>query len=161
MSFETISRSGSIRASLLAAGVVLYGCAATINHTYDPVASFAGLRSYDWATTGTLGPTHYQWNDSTLVVKNVQYDADQVLEKKGFTKTTEKPDFLITISYDYETGINQYGYELRMLTLQVHKADNKQLLWQGSATSKIKADSASGNLRKAVEDILASFPPKK
>jgi hypothetical protein len=140
---------------LAAAAVILTGCAATINYTYDPAASFAGLKSYNWTMSGTSS----QVND--LVVKNVQYQADQVLEKKGFTKTTENPDMMIWMSYENEIGINQYGYQLRMLTLGIQKAGSKQPLWQGSAMGTINADAASGDLKKAVDGILANFPPKK
>jgi hypothetical protein len=150
---KTITRFGSIFTILLAAGVILAGCATAINYSYDPAASFAGLKSYRW-TTG-MGQT----ND--LVMKNVQYQADQILEKKGFSKTTENPDLLIWVNYENEIGINQYGYQLRMLTLGVQKADSKQLIWQGSATGTINADAASGDLKKVVEGILANFPPKK
>ncbi|HEX7504219.1 MAG TPA: DUF4136 domain-containing protein [Syntrophales bacterium] len=152
---KTITRLGSIFTILLAAAIILAGCAASINYTYDPATSFAGLKSYNWATAGYVSQT----ND--LVVKNVQYLADQVLEKKGFTKTTDNPDMLIWMSYENEIGINQYGYQLRMLTLGIQKAGSKQLLWQGSATGTINVDAASGDLKKAVDGILTNFPPKK
>ncbi len=147
---KTKARLGSIIAVLLAAAFILSGCAASINYTYDPAASFAGLKSYNWTS---------QPND--LVAKNVQYQADQALEKKGFTKTAENPDMLIWVNYENEIGIYQYGYQLRMLTLGVQKAGSKQLLWQGSATGTMNADAASGDLKKAVDGILANFPPKK
>ncbi len=147
---KTKARLGSIIAVLLAAAFILSGCAASINYTYDPAASFAGLKSYNWTS---------QPND--LVAKNVQYQADQALEKKGFTKTAENPDMLIWMNYENEIGIYQYGYQLRMLTIGVQKAGSKQLLWQGSATGTINADAASGDLKKAVDGILANFPPKK
>jgi hypothetical protein len=152
---KTRAHLGSIITVLLAAAVILTGCAATINYTYDPATSFAGLKSYNWTMAGTASQT----ND--LVVKNVQYQADQVLEKKGFIKTTENPDLLIWMSYENEIGINQYGYQLRMLTLGIQKAGSKQLIWQGSATGTINDDAASGDLKKAVDGILANFPPKK
>ncbi len=151
---KTKARLGFI-AVMLAAAFILAGCAASINYTYDPATSFAGLKSYNWAAAGSVSQT----ND--LVVKNVQYLADQVLEKKGFIKAAENPDLVIWISYENEIGINQYGYQLRMLTLGIQKAGSKQLIWQGSATGTINDDAASGDLKKAVEGILANFPPKK
>jgi len=152
---KTKARLGSIITVLLAAAVILAGCAASINYTYDPAASFAGLKSYNWATAGSVSQT----ND--LVVKNVQYQADQVLEKKGFRKTAENPDMLVSVNYEYEIGINQYGYQLRMLTLGIQKADGKQLIWRGTATGTINADAASNDLKSAAEGILKSFPPTK
>jgi hypothetical protein len=152
---KTIARLGSTITVLLAAAVILAGCAAGINYTFDPAASFTGLRTYNWTTAGTMGQT------SDLVMKNAQYLADQFLEKKGLSKTTENPDMLIWMTYENEIGINQYGYQLRMLTLGIQKTDSKQLIWQGTATGTINADAASGDLKKVVDGILANFPPKK
>jgi len=98
---KSIRRFG-VAAALFAAGIKLAGCATTFNHSFDPATSYTGLKSYGWAT-GSAGPTQ------DLVVKNVQYHADQVLEKKGFRKTAESPDMLVTISYENEMGVNQYG----------------------------------------------------
>ena len=151
---KSIARFGSIIAVLLAAGVLLAGCATTFNHSFDPAASYTGLKSYGWAA-GVTGLTQ------DLVVKNVQYHADQVLEKKGFRKTAENPDVLVTIGYENEIGVNQYGYQLRMLTLAIQKADGKQAIWRGTATGSISTDAASGDLKSAVEGILKSFPPGK
>jgi len=152
---KTTARLGSIFTVLLAAGVILAGCATGFNYSFDPAAGYTGLKSYNWVTTGTMGQT------SDLVVKNVQYQADLVLEKKGFRKTTESPDMLVSVNYENEIGINQYGYQLRMLTLGIQKADGKQLIWRGTATGTINADAASNDLKSAVEGILKSFPPVK
>jgi hypothetical protein len=152
---KTTARLGSIFTVLLAAGVILAGCATAINYSFDPAASYTGLKSYSWVTTGTMGQT------SDLVVKNVQYQADQVLEKKGFRKTAENPDMLVSVNYENEIGINQYGYQLRMLTLGIQKADGKQLIWRGTATGTISTDAASNDLKSAVDGILKSFPPAK
>jgi len=148
------TRLGSIFTVLLAAGFILAGCATAINYSFDPAASYTGLKSYSWVT-GTLGQTQ------DLVVINVQYLTDQALEKKGFRKTAENPDMLVSVSYENEIGISEYGYRLRMLTLGIQKADGKQLLWRGTATGTISTDAASGDLKSAVEGILKNFPPKK
>ena len=152
---KTNARLGSIITALLAAAVILAGCAATINYTFDPAVSFTGLKTYNWTTAGYMGQT------GDLVVKNVQYLADQALVKKGFSKTAENPDMLISASYENEIGINQYGYQLRMLTLGVQKNGSKPLIWQGAATGTISADAASTDLKKAVDEILTNFPPRK
>jgi hypothetical protein len=151
---KSITRFGAIVAVLLAAGVMLAGCATTFNHSFDPTAGYSGLKSYSWAS-GVAASTQ------DLVVKNVQYHADQVLEKKGFRKTAESPDMLITINYENEIGVNQYGYQLRMLTLSIQKADTRQAIWRGTATGSINADAASGDMKTAVEGILKNFPPVK
>ena len=151
---KSITRFGGLCTLLLAVGALLAGCAAAINHAYDPAASFSGLKSYGWATGGTSSA-------QDLVVKNVQYHADQLLEKKGFRKAAESPDMLISISYENEIGISEYGYRLRMLTLAIQKAEGRQAIWRGTATGSISADAGSGDLKGAVEAILKSFPPAK
>jgi hypothetical protein len=152
---KTTARLGSIFTVLLAAGFILAGCATGFNYSFDPAASYTGLKSYNWVTAGTMGQS------SDLVIKNVQYQADQILEKKGFRKTTENPDMLVSVNYENEIGINQYGYQLRMLTLGIQRADDKQLIWRGTAAGTINADAASNDLKSAVQGILASFPPVK
>lgn len=151
---KSITRFGVIVTFLIAAGVMLAGCATTFNHSFDPSSSFSGLKSYSWASGVTASA-------QDLVVKNVQYHADQILAKKGFQKTAESPDMLITINYENEIGVNQYGYQLRMLTLAIQKADGRQAMWRGTATGSINADAASGDLKSAVEGILKNFPPVK
>jgi len=150
---KSIMRFGAV-AALVAAGVVLAGCAATFNHAYDPAASYEGLKSYGWAE-GNAGLAQ------DIVAKNVRYHADRVLEKKGFRRTSENPDLLVSVQYENEIGINEYGYRLRMLTLVIQKADGRQAIWRGTATGSISADAASGDLRSAIEGILAKFPPTK
>ena len=152
---KTKAHVGLTIALLLAASILLAGCAATINYVFDPTASFAGLKTYNWAEAGNQGAS------SDLVVKNVQYLADQVLDKKGLRKTVENPDVLISVSYENEIGIDQYGYQLRMLTLGIQKTDGKQLIWRGTATGTVNADAASGDLKSTVEKILKGFPPMK
>jgi len=151
---QSIKRFGGLCTLLLAVGSLLAGCATTINHAYDPAANFTGLKSYSWSTGGTSSA-------QDLVVKNVRYQADQLLEKKGFRKADESPDMLISISYENEIGISEYGYRLRMLTLAIQKAEGRQAIWRGTATGSINADAASNDLKNAVEAILKSFPPAK
>lgn len=151
---KTRLRRAFIFMVMFGAAVILAGCATGFNYAFDPAAGYAGLKSYNWAPTATAGQT------SDLVVKNVQYFADQVLEKKGFRKTVENPDMLVSVNYENEIGVYQYGYQLRMLTLGIQKADDKQLIWQGTASGTINADAASSDLKSAVQGILASFPPK-
>ena len=151
---QSIKRFGGLCTLLLAVGSLLAGCATTINHAYDPAANFTGLKSYSWSTGGTSSA-------QDLVVKNVRYQADQLLEKKGIRKADESPDMLISISYENEIGVSEYGYRLRMLTLAIQKAEGRQAIWRGTATGSINADAASNDLKNAVEAILKSFPPAK
>ena len=136
--------------------LVAWGCAAKINYSYDLGMSFGGLKSYKW------GPSSAPARQFSLVESNVQFIADKVLEKKGFNKSSEKPDFMISINYDYETGSYhyQYGSELQMLNLNIYRVESKELIWQGTASGAINTNTASSDLKKAVEGILSKFPPK-
>ena len=83
------------------------------------------------------------------------------VEAKGFRKTAENPDMLLSVQYENEIGISEYGYRLRMLTIVIQKADSKQVIWRGTATGTISTDAGSGALKSAVQGILAKFPPAK
>lgn len=129
--------------------LVIAGCATTYNYTYDPTTRFAELKSYAWASP--------QPQRDSLVATNIRFIADPLLEQKGFTQATDKPDIIIAIVYESE----MFGrYELRMLTLKVYRASDQMLLWQGTASGSISTDAASKDLRKAVQTTLATFPPK-
>ena len=133
--------------------VIAGGCATTINHTYDPSTNFGPLRSYVWAPGS---PTYSQ---NSLVEANVQFLADPLLEKKGFKRTTATPDLVISVRLEnYPVGTSE-SYELRMVGLNVYRADGRTLIWRGTASGSISTDAASGDLRNAVEGILAAFPP--
>jgi hypothetical protein len=153
--FNRTARRGFVMAVLVSAAIILSGCATSYNHSFDPAMGYGGLKSYSWVSSGITGAS------SDLVVKNVQYVADQALEAKGFRKTAENPDMLISVQYENEIGINEYGYQLRMLTIGIQKADSRQIIWRGTATGSISTDAASGDLKKAVQGILAKFPPAK
>ena len=152
-SLERITRRGFIVAVLFSAVVLLSGCATSYNHTYDLAISYGGLKSYNWVTSGSTGRTR------DLVVNNVRYLADQVFEQKGIRKTAENPDMLVSIQYGDEFGMNEYGYRLQVLTIAIQKADSGQLIWRGTATGSISNDTASSDLKNAVQGILAKFPP--
>ena len=130
------------------------GCTTTtINHSYGINQSFAGLKNYNWGSPSALVLSR----QDTVVDQNVQYIADQELKLKGFNKSSEKPDFEISIVYDYNNEI-PYSYQLRMLTMNVYRIKNKELIWRGTASRAINIDVSSGELKKAVKDILAKFP---
>ena len=90
----------------------------------------------------------------------VQFLADPLLEKKGFRRVTATPDLVISVRLDNYPYSSADSYELRLLSLNVYRADGQTLIWRGTASGSINTDAASGDLNKAVQDILAGFPPK-
>ena len=130
------------------------GCATTINHSYDPLTNFAPLKTYAWV------PGSAAYSQTSLVEANIQFHADAILGKKGFTRATAAPDFVILVRLEnYPVGSSE-GYELRILDLNVYRPDGRTLIWRGTASGSISTDAASGDLSNAVQGILAAFPPK-
>ena len=64
----------------------------------------------------------------SLVETNVRFIADPLLEQKGFTQATDKPDIIIAILYESEMF---EGYELRMLTLKAYRASDRSCSGKG------------------------------
>jgi hypothetical protein len=150
--FKTDARSGFIFVALLTAMIILGGCSG-VKYIYNPGTTFSGLNSYAWIPASGAG-------QEPLVVTNVQFIADQVLEKKGFKKTASMPNLLISIDNGYERSPYYDGYQLRMLSLNIFRGENKELIWRGTAPYDINTDADSSDLENAVQDILAKFPPK-
>jgi hypothetical protein len=152
---------GSKRASRLLVAVVASltilvggGCATTINHSYDPSTNFGPLKTYAWV------PGSAAYSQTSLVEANIQFLADAILGKKGFSRATATPDFVFLVKLEnYPVGVSE-GYELRILDLNVYRPDGRTLIWRGTASGSISTDAASADLRNAVQAILAAFPPK-
>jgi len=132
-----------------------WGCT-TMNHSYDLGMNFSGLKTYNWNPPPMLA------RQNPLVDSNVQFIADQILDKKGFNKSSEKLDFMISIYYEYDISsyYYPYNYDLKMLSLNIYGVENKKLIWQGTKLGTISTDVSSSDLKKAVEEILYKFPPK-
>lgn len=139
--------------------VILGGCGTAIKDTaitysYEPRVSFQELKTYWWAKAKP------GFRQDSLLEANVRFLADRDLEAKGWTSKADKPDLLIWIGYDFDDPSYSYGYALRVLTLNISRADTNELVWRGMATGGIKTDAASGDLKKAIDGMLVNFPPK-
>ena len=148
--------------AVILASVIAGGCSTTaitgaaITYSYEPRANFAEFKTYRWAEAGQA------YGRDTLLEANVRFLADRQLEAKGLALKADQADLLVWIGNELDTSSYSYGYgyELRKLTLNISRADNKQLVWRGNASGAIKTDAASGDLRNAVEGMLANFPPR-
>jgi hypothetical protein len=154
--FMKQARRGYILAIIFTVGMILGGCTATINSLYDPVADFSTIKTYRWAANDPYA------QQNPLIKKNICYYADISLKNKGFTLTSDKPDFVI--SMDYETDYS-VPYKVRKLNLYVYRMQDKEMIWRGTAIAgtfqSIQADTFSLELFKAVDEILMNFPPKR
>ena len=150
--FRDEPRLGGVMAVLLGAVMVCGGCAAAINYSYDPTADFSTFKKYNWAQESLVS------RQDPLMEKNIRYYADKFLKDKGFTLTSDKPEFVISMNY----ALDYYdAYQLRLLNLYVYRTPGRELIWQGTAEGTIKADAASPDLAEAVKNILTNFPPKR
>lgn len=148
---KTGSRFGALAAVILAV-MIMGGCGTAIKYSYDARTNFPELKTYQWAKPNNI------YRQDPLLETNVQFLTDQDLESKGLAKKADKADLLVWMGYEYD--YNSYSYELRMLTLNISRADNNEPVWRGTATGGMRTDAASGELKKVVEGILANFPPK-
>ena len=146
----TCLRFAAAAALTLAVGFAA-GCGTTLQYSYEPRTSFPALKTYQWVESTQV------YRQDPLLEANVRFLTDGDLQKKGLAVKTEKADALVSIGYEFDYG---NSYKLSMLTLTVTRADNNEPVWRGVATGSIKTDAASGELKKAVEGILAHFPPK-
>jgi hypothetical protein len=124
-----------------------------IKYSYDVQASFSERKSYAWVPTRSGYSTAY--GKDRLVDVNVQAFADEILSQKGFTRASGKSDLMMSVSYEFDSS-----YTLRRLDLYVYATDAKELLWRGTAFGAIRTDAAAGELKAAVQGILANFPPR-
>jgi len=138
----------------IASGCTTISKSTTITYSYEPRFSFPDAKTYKW---DQAKPAYRQ---DSLLEANVRFLADRQLEAKGLTSRTDKADLLVWISYDFDPLYYGYGSDLRALTLNIARAEDKNLVWRGLATGAIKTDAASGELKKAVEEMLVNFPPK-
>ena len=142
--------------AVVAAAMFFEGCSNSIvgstevKYSYDPQFSFQEAKTYRWAEYGST-----YWSDS-LMEANVRFLSDRLLETKGLTSKTDTPALRFAIRYE-SSG---YSHELRMLSVDVSRADTNALVWRGVATGTIRSDAASTDLSNAVQAILANFPPK-
>ncbi len=171
--FERKERLALI-ATVLLSVLLMGGCATAIKYSYDTKTSFPEQKSYAWAPSSAMN------RQDPLLEANVQALADQVLAQKGLTMMPGKSDLMISMSYEFESSLYQYSYQLRALTLNVYKIrldmpspsdmpkmsmhkettiENKELVWRGTAFGTINTDAASGDLKQAVQGILSNFPP--
>lgn len=138
-------------AAVLLGSLILVGCGPSIKYAYDARTSFPDFKTYQWA------PSRGIYSLDPLLEANVQSLTDRDLGSKGLSMKTEKADLLVWMNYEAE--YNQ-TFQLRMLTLNIARADNREMVWRGAATGDIKTDAASKDLAEIVEGILSNFPPQ-
>jgi hypothetical protein len=149
-----LKNSGScfgLAAMVILIAVFVGGCSPSIKYAYDAGTGFPELKTYQWAASSGI------YRLDPLLETNVQYLADKDLSRKGLTRKVEKADLVVWMNYEAEYNKT---FQLRMLTLNIARADNRETVWRGTATGDIKTDAASRDLEEIVAGLLANFPPK-
>jgi hypothetical protein len=140
-------------ATVLLAILIASGCAGSskaVKYSYITRAGLQEFKTYQWAKADGL------YRQDPMLEANVQILADRDLEQKGLIKKSEKADLLVWVGYEYD--YDSYSNKLRTLNLNMARVDNKELVWRGTAVGDIRTDVSAGDLKKALEGILANFP---
>ena len=136
----------------LAAGVALTACSSTINYkyTFDPSVNFAGPKTYEW-----INPSQGN-SPSSPLEEYIRFNADRVLEAKGWKKVADRPELVFSVSLEHDL---LSSYQLRLVSLRAARKDTGDAVWRGTAFGSIDGNAGSPELRDAVKQILTSFPP--
>ncbi len=164
-----------------------------VSSDYDADVDFAALHSYDWLPSPQTGSGDPGTRHGNLVKARVKKLVEEQFARKDYVQDTVQPDFLVAchfavedrVSVTYTNELYGYGpgwkagyrrdmrhpgsvamvseYQQGTLLLDVVKADNKQLIWRGTASDdmypELGQEAREKRLRKAVQKILAQFPP--
>ncbi|MEJ2183601.1 MAG: DUF4136 domain-containing protein [Nitrospirota bacterium] len=61
--------------------------------------------------------------------------------------------------YEYRSGVDVYKYRVATLVVDIVRADQKELVWRGTAHGELGEDATQKDIRKIVDKILRGFPP--
>ncbi len=167
--------------------LMMSGCSSvSTTYDYDSETDFSKLQTFAWmpreANTG--GSAQQARADNSLFDKRLKNAINKNLEAKGYSIDTTEPDFVIM----YHTGVQDkvnvtnWGYtygpywgpwgesvdvsQYTEGTLIVDFVDyvTKSIVWRGTAqkalTTDPKPEQADENIQKAVDQLLAKFPPQ-
>lgn len=62
-----------------------------VDYEFDPAVNFTALKSYDWFPVPKKNVRH------ELIIRQIRSEMEHQLKSRGFSRTTEKPDFLIAL----------------------------------------------------------------
>lgn len=167
----------------------LSGCSTMeIATDFDPQASFAGLKTYDWMpvpeeTTEDLAAV----SRNSLLEQRVFRAVERELGAKGYVRDSSgKADFLVGYhaTLDSKTSVTVldnyyhyqpygwsripqtyvYEYEEGTLILDIVDAETRRLIWRGSARDEVSfsatPEQKEQKINEAVQRMLLTFPPK-
>lgn len=163
---------------------VLASCSSVhVQTDYDNTVNFSTFKTYAYMKSGVD-----KMNISDLDKKRILKAIDEEMAIKGFTKS-ENPDLLINLFTDAKQIVNVnsfyggWGYGMYrpwgwnpwmmgpgyqsvststqgILYIDVLKADNKELIWQGKGTGYLthKQSKKEERIKEFVSKVLETFP---
>lgn len=164
---------------------VFYSCATTqVSHDYDSSANFSTYKTFAWLQKSQerSGDTRI---DNPLIDARVRAAVDKTLTSKGIKKISgDSADLYVDYDLSLEKifdlqpmrgsisfggiGIRSTGaseYEEYTLVIGVNDAKTRKPVWRGWATCRVKEqttpEQTTETINKAVEKILAQFPPQQ
>ena len=157
----------------------------SVSSDYDQATKFDKLQTYAWMTGSEEKPGGRPTN--TIAMARFHTAIERELDKKGYRKTTERPDFLVAYhtSIDEKTlvhSVPNYGpgpgfyhagvgyqdvyqtqYEEGTLIIDIVDPRTKNLLWRGIAKAAVDSlddpEKKTQQTNEAVQKILEKFPP--
>ncbi len=171
----------------LFAVITAAGCATplAVEHDYDTTYDFSKLKTYEWLPS----PPGDQMEDMTE--KRVQGAVNNQLQGKGYSRSADAPDFLVsvegvkktvtggTVGVGASVSIPGTHGALRVgggkskeqvkqegtLSLNIVDAKTQTVIWKGTATAALQPKSSpeeqQQRINQVVAELLKAFPPGK
>ncbi len=165
--------------------VTTVNCSGTrVKQEYNEGFDFSRLKTFSWLEQPEK-PFEYLTNpiaNRQKLEKQIKEAVNRELERRGYLRTFENPDFSVTYklgvqdkiySYDqsYRTDYRtdksvQLSYKEGTLVLDFVDAKTSELLWQGSASRIVSQgesdlENTHEKIKTAVKRMLESFPSTK
>ena len=137
-----------------------------VKSDWDRSANFGQFRTYSWERVSTRDP---------LMVDRIKSAVNAVLASKGWTEVPSGPDAAVVAietmhnQQTLDTFYDGFGdatttsetYKIGSLVVDIFDANNKKLLWRGSASDTLSNNSGTNiqNIGKSVNKMFGHFPP--
>lgn len=162
---------------------IIAGCApsVTVNYDYDTEYNFAPLKVYAWIPIKATGSV------SELRIRRFVDALNNQLQAKGYTLSTDNPDFLVAVHGSTKEQINVtdsgYGYGPRYgrgwgtgysdidvyqytegtVFVDIVDAESRHMVWRGTAQTEVDDSASPEKQEQRFAEIAArlfsNFPP--
>ena len=175
--------------AIVFAAVSLAGCSTiSVQYDYDNTVDFMQYKTFGWVAPpdqATRSSAQAAKANSGLLDKRIRTAITQEMTARGMTEDAANPDLLVVFhlgskdkiqvtdwGYHYSNyywgGRNQidvYQYTEGQLIIDMVDAASKDLVWRGSGTKAVNTtkqtpEQMQESINQAVNQIMASFPPK-